>query len=563
MTDEPIPGATSSLPEQIGRWGVSLRLRNIIATELVVAALVLLIPWPSWYVAAAVSALVLLLSVVSYTGATVAGWLRRVARYQWFRRSTSARIHRARIDEAHDAELPGIGRIGVRWDGEHVVTILALHGRPYAPTVLAPDGAKTVDMVPLHLIGDLMRQFGGLELAAVDVVSAGKRASSAQYSATYDEIVADRPAVALRQTFVVLRLRPLACLSAMAYRKSVQEAAAAATERIRQAIVLTGCRALALTADEFDDATVALAGGILSPEGDLGEVVEHWDHVEAPGGYVTCYRIAGKDLNTELVNDIWAIQSTLTVLTVRVEVNGAGEVLLSGLARFHSVAPWPHPPQPELQPVHGQAFDALVSSLPLGDRSMRVQLSRRPALSEDRGERSPGREAIELPMNPAGFMIGTTADFGYPMLMPWTDALRPTRVSIVDGELEMIERLILRASAAGARVLVYSDRPEQWAPVCRDFIELAVPGKEPRFRPTMLVLDTGSAEAIHSNPRAGQTVVTIADAPAAETDVLIHQSGEDVQIDTPDLPGIRLKLMRPRNESQYVAHLQAVTSGGR
>lgn len=563
MTDEAIPGATSSLPEQIARWGVNFRLRHIIVTEVVVAALALLIPWPSLYVAAAVAVLILLLAVVSYNGATIAGWLRRVARYQWFRLNTAARARRARIDEAKDVELPGIGRMGVRWDGEHVVTVLALHGRAYAPTILAPDGAKTVDMVPLHLIGDLMRQFGGLELAAVDVVSSGRRASGAQYSATYDEIVADRPAVALRETFVVLRLCPLACLSAMAYRKSVQEAAAAATERIRQAIVSAGCRALALTADEFGGATKALAGGILTSEGDLGEVVEHWDHVEAPGGYVTCYRIAGKDLDTELVNDIWAIQSTLTVLTVRVELSSSGEVLLSGLARFHSVAPWPHPPQPELQPVHGQAFDALVSSLPLGDRSMRVQLSRRPALGEHGEQLAPGHEAIELPMNPAGFWVGTTADFGYPMLMPWTDALRPTRVSIVDTELEMIERLVLRATAAGARVLVYTDRPDQWAPVCRDFIDLVVPGQDPRFRPTTLVLDTGNTEAIHSVPRAGQTVVTIGDAPAPETDVLIRQMGEQVQIDTPDLPGIRLKLMRPRNESQYVAHLQAVAHGGR
>ena len=163
------------------------------------------------------------------------------------------------IPAPFSVELPGVGPIGMRWDGEYAITVIALYGREYAETVLVPEGVDTVDTVPLEACGALLEQFGGLELHSVDVVSDGTRtAPNGWFTPRYDEIISDRSAVGMRRTWLVLRLCPQACLKAIAYRGSVAEAAAAATERIRQAAVRAGCRAVTCSPEQIIEATEAL-----------------------------------------------------------------------------------------------------------------------------------------------------------------------------------------------------------------------------------------------------------------------------------------------------------------
>ncbi|MBO0881607.1 MAG: type VII secretion protein EccE, partial [Mycobacterium sp.] len=211
VSDDRIPGAGSSLPEQLSRWGIDLRLRHILAAEIVVAGLIPALPWVGWPVGVTTAVLVLLAVTVTYNGSTTAGWLGQMVRFVRYRDSAAARARRATIPEPFNVDLAGIGAIGMRWDGQYAVTMIALHGRAYAPTFLVPDGAKTEDTVPLQLVASLLRQFGGLELASLDVVSAGRRTSDAPFAPVYDEIIGDRPAVGLRQTWLVLRLCPQAC----------------------------------------------------------------------------------------------------------------------------------------------------------------------------------------------------------------------------------------------------------------------------------------------------------------------------------------------------------------
>lgn len=549
VMEDGIPGAKSSLPERLSRWGMDLRIRHVVVTELILLVLLQVVPWPGWPAAAGIAVAIAVVAVLSYNGATAAGWIARAARFQWFRHNSGAAGRRAAVPAAYDVELPGIGLVGVRWDGEHVVTAIALHGRPHTPTVLAPEGAKTSDMVPLEEIAALLQQVGGLELAAIDVVSAGRRVSDAQYSATYDEIIADRPAVALRETFLVLRLCPLECLDAMAYRETVPAAAAAATERIRQAVTRTGCRATALTAAELQDVTAQLGGGLVDRRGNLDAVEESWDHVRGPGGFVHCYRVSGNELSSDFVNSVWEIQSRLTVLTVRIEQSVTGEVLVSALVRFHSDSPWTNPPQLNMLAVHGQAFDAVAASLPLGTRSLRVQLSRRPLHGSE----------LEVPLGPAGFMVGTLrTEGGYPFLLPWSDPLKATRIS-VKAELDVLEPWILRATAAGARVLVYTDRPQSWEPIARDFIQVRPLGAKVEVRPTMLVLDLSTGtENVNTSARAGQTVVTVSSEVVVDADIVIAQlSTDEIELSTRRHAKVPLRPHRPRNESQYLDHLRA------
>ncbi|OMC13522.1 type VII secretion protein EccE [Mycobacterium sp. SP-6446] len=545
MSDDLIPGASSSLPEQLSRWGVDLRQRHIVVVQLMAAPLIPLLPRVGRPIGATIAMLTLLSVIATYNEATAARWLARLVRFLWHRKSAAARLRRAAIPAPFNVDLAGIGAVGMRWDGQYAVTMIALHGRAYAPTFLVPGGAKTEDIVPLQVVASLLRQFGGLELASVDVVSAGRRTGSAAFASVYDEIIGDRPAVGLRETWLVLRLCPRACLAAMAYRGDAAAAAAAATERMRQAVLRSGCRAVTCSADQLAMATNALLGGI-----DLAEVRESWTHIDTGGAYVTTYRIAGADLTTELVNDVWSVRSLLTVLTVRLAATASGSMTAAAIVRFHTAAQATHPPVLTLRSVSGQAFSAVLASLPLGDRSVALQMSARQL--EPAG--------LEMPLAPAGFMIGTTHT-GFPLLLPLHDPLRPTRVGL-SVEPGVAQSLVLRATATGSTVLVHTNRPELWAPICSEHIVLADRLTDHPGAVTMVVLDGDHAQ----NPamavgERGHTVVSISSTPPPDADVVLTQASPgQLTLTTPRFADVPLRILRPRNETQFLAHLRGTES---
>jgi type VII secretion protein EccE len=541
VSQDQIPGAGSSLPEQLSRWRMDLRRRHVLVAQVVAAVVIPALPWVGRPLGATIAVLVLGAVTVTYKEATGAGWLARVVRFVWYRDRTLARARRAAIPEPFNVDLAGIGAVGMRWDGQYAVTMVALHGRAYAPTFLVPEGAKTEDTVPLQVVACLLRQFGGLELASVDVVSAGRRTSGAAFASVYDEIIGDRPAVGSRQTWLVLRLCPRACLAAMAYRGDAAAAAAAATERIRQAVLRTGCRAVTCSADQLAVATDALLGGI-----DLAEVRESWSHIDTGGDYVTTYRTAGCDLDTDLVNDVWSVRSLLTVLTVRLAATASGTVTAAALVRFHTAAQMTHPPLLTLRPVSGQAFSALLASLPLGDRAVALQMSARRL----------DAAGLEIPLAPAGFMIGTT-NTGFPLLLALHDPLKLTRVSLC-AEPAVAQSLVLRATATGSTVLVHTGHPELWAPICSEHIVLADRVADQPRTATMVVLDGDHAQ----NPamavgERGHTVVSVSATPPGDADVVLTQtSAGQILLTTPRLADVPLTILRPRNETQFLAHLR-------
>ena len=77
MSDDQIPAASSSVPDQLSRWGIDLRLRHVLAAQVIAAALILALPWVGWPLGAA-AGLVLPAVAVTYNGATAAGWLARL-----------------------------------------------------------------------------------------------------------------------------------------------------------------------------------------------------------------------------------------------------------------------------------------------------------------------------------------------------------------------------------------------------------------------------------------------------------------------------------------------------
>lgn len=540
MLDEQIPGPHAGFGDQIRRWRLDLRLELVVIAELIAAAILAAASPVPWWLIPLVLVGMLLVVTVSYNGATPAGWLFRLLRFVYFRHRESARQARAHLPEPFTVDMPGAGPIGMIWDGQYAVTMIALHGRPYSPTVLVPTGAETVDTVPLDAIESRLRQFAGLELHSVDLVQVGSRvAGDGSYTPKYAEIVGDRAAVGERRSWLVLRLCPQACLAAMLYRGDAATAAAAATERVRQAVLRAGCRAVTCTAPQMSAAMTALLN-----ETKLDHVRENWSNLDANADYVTTYRIAGRDLSTKMLNDLWTVRTHRTIITVRLFGDRSGRTRVAGLVRFHTDAPLAHPPLLALQPVSGQAFDSLLASLPLGDRALRLEMS--PRLLGDETD-------LKIPVGPSGPMFGMTVT-GVPFLMPLTDPLRATRVSIT-ADLSVVIPLLLRTSAAGAVILVHSDRPEVWQPLCDNDYRISLAGDRDPVRPPTVIVADGEGLALTAGER-GHTLVTVGSVDSDADVTIVQEAPEELVVSTPTVRGVRLSVMRPRNEAQFLTHLR-------
>lgn len=540
VLDEHIPGPHAGFGDQIRRWRLDLRLELVVIAELIAAAILAAASPVPWWLIPLVLVGMLLVVTVSYNGATPAGWLFRLLRFVYFRHRESARQARAHLPEPFTVDMPGAGPIGMIWDGQYAVTMIALHGRPYSPTVLVPTGAETVDTVPLDAIESRLRQFAGLELHSVDLVQVGSRvAGDGSYTPKYAEIVGDRAAVGERRSWLVLRLCPQACLAAMLYRGDAAAAAAAATERVRQAVLRAGCRAVTCTAPQMSAAMTALLN-----ETKLDHVRENWSNLDANADYVTTYRIAGRDLSTKMLNDLWTVRTHRTIITVRLFGDRSGRTRVAGLVRFHTDAPLAHPPLLALQPVSGQAFDSLLASLPLGDRALRLEMS--PRLLGDETD-------LKIPVGPSGPMFGMTVT-GVPFLMPLTDPLRATRVSIT-ADLSVVIPLLLRTSAAGAVILVHSDRPEVWQPLCDNDYRISLAGDRDPVRPPTVIVADGEGLALTAGER-GHTLVTVGSVDSDADVTIVQEAPEELVVSTPTVRGVRLSVMRPRNEAQFLTHLR-------
>lgn len=539
---------------QLPRWRFRLTLPTVMIGELAAAAVVtVLAAVAPWWALIPVVLGILTISTLTYQGATASRWVRRAYELRRIRHSGRQRVGRAAIPAPFNVELPGAGPIGMRWDGEYAITVVALYGRPYAETVLIPEGTDTTDTVPLRVCGALLEQFGGLELHSIDVVSDGTRkALNGWFTPRYDEIISDRPAVGIRRTWLVLRLRPHDCLMAISYRGSVAQAAAAATERIRQAAVRHGCRAVTCSTEQITDATAALLD-----HRELDSYKERWADLRLGDDYVTSYRIAGADLTTRALNDFWTIRAKKTVVMLRLTRDAhSGELMAAALLRVHTTTPQHHPPMSTLHSVAGQGFSALLASLPLGNRSLQLQLSQRPLADRE----------LQIPVGPSGFLHGMAERAGVPFLMSWTDPQKFMRVAIA-ANLDVVESLILRATAAGATAEIHTTRASLWRQICDDMRISLARNAERCDHVTLLVADgTEAHQALAASGARGHALVTVTSPGSPlpqDADIMIQQvSSRHITVQTPVRDReITLAIMRPRNEAQSLAHLQA--HGGR
>ncbi|SHS18061.1 type VII secretion protein EccE [Mycobacteroides abscessus subsp. abscessus] len=528
------------------RWGITGRALPLVVAEVIVSLIAVAFTWPSWWLLAALAVLVGLLAVVTFDGVTVTGWARRAARFLWWRRRKGTRVV---LPEPFDETFSGIGTVGMQWDGQYLVTMLALSGRAHAPTVLAGSSAKTRDTVPIDEIVGLMRQFGGIELASADVITVGRRAGDSDYAGEYDAMIGNRPAVGLRRTWLVLRLAPQGCLVALAYRKSVEGAVAAATERIRQAIVRAGCRAAICNAAQVRTALATIA----SSE-EPGEIKESWSGITGQkSGYIGVYRVPAVALGTALIDQVWSVPTQRTVVATRFTREASGVIRVGTLVRMHTQTEMLAPPLVTLETLPGQAFDAWMATLPTGERSMRVSAPTRAWTDSD---------TLDLPVGPTGPMLGASERSHYPMLCPLIDPVQPTLISVKDDPVVLVQ-LVLRAAASGLRVTVVTDRPQLWAPLHPMEIEIADQGAETTGQ--FIVWDQLSVEDADSVRPAvgrGQSLLAVGHFVDTSADIGILTDGKRMEVTAgkaADRGKVRavLQVYRTRTEARFLDHAEA------
>lgn len=506
----------------------SVALRPTVAAVIgvQVVALAALVVFPparaSWWPAIGIAVAAAVALLVTVRRRSAVGWL--IALVRWLRRRRRGPVKTpASVDIPHGSQLYGVRVI----DGE-ALTMVAVSGRAYSPTVLTGSAnALTPNKLPLDVLTDLLDQPGGIRLAAIDIVSSGVRVRRGiGYPPLYSTLLADRPAAGQRSTRLVVRLDIARSTGGLGYRASVGAAAAAATERIVNALLQRGVRATALTAKDLDSALTELGTGLVILDGHTEDVApqpkptESWKTIRAYPGFFSSYYFSPEDVTTNALNQMWALHSDAVVQTVSLAKKRSRTdegPRVSALVRLCDPQPPTSPPTLYLNSLPGDQAPAAVRGAPV-KRSF-DSLPARPL----------SRHELEIPVGSSGVLVGTTLR-GDLLLMALTDPDQSTRISMRTS-MAYTRQLLVRAAAVGERIAIYTDDPARWRTLEQPLIAVVDRHHPPEFVPSIIVSDRVSGP-----PPAGlaSTVISLGDAEAdAAPDISFFQkSPSTVQIAT-------------------------------
>ena len=491
--------------------GINATIPVVVAVEVAVAAAIVIFPPArmSWWPTAATAVVAILLLMVTAYRRNVVTWVADRVRLR--RRRRRAESPAPAIDIPHGASLYGV-RVPDRFDGE-AITMVEVTGQAYSPTLLTGSAtALTPNRLPLEALTGLLDQPGGIRLSGVDVVSSGLRVRRGiGYPPLYSTLLADRPAAGQRRTYLVVRLDVANSVSGLAYRSTVGAAAAAATERIVNALLQRGVRAKPLTAKDLDAALVELGASLAvvpaEAEPDNAPVgariptrvapTEQWKSIEAHPGYLTSYYFSPEDITTNTLNQMWALRSDAVVQTISLTKKRGpteGRTWVSAIVRVNDPQAPTRPPTLYLNPLPGHQGPAAKRSAPLQRRFDAV-----PARPLD-------TTALELPVGSSGVLVGTTQR-GDLLLLSLTDPDQATRIALHTG-MPYACQLLVRAAAVGERIAIYTDKPAKWRQLEQPLIAVVDRRHPPEFVPSIIVSDRAGGP-----PPAGlaSSVITIGD----------------------------------------------------
>lgn len=456
--------------------------------------------------------------------------------------------------EPFDVDIPGSGgeRCGMRWDGEHLITMLRLGPTSVRPTMLGATRIRAGSAICLADVARCLAQFD-IRLAAVDVVTLGVRARGPHTVVRhYEKLLGPLPAAADQSVRLVLRFDPLDNVGAIDNRGSGQDGvvrtALVATRRVAGRLATRGVRVSLMTAAEL-----AAAESAALHETDPALWSEDWSTLRSGGIELAGYAIRPHRLDPAALAGVWAVSGRSVLTRLRLTPAGDSE----GLARRGNAVALTALVRQDLAGVgrhEAQNTPADLGHLLLSGRQRQVLL--------DDGDLDPSvaRHAIpaaltqfSVPVSGCGQVIGATDD-GLGVAVP---LFGPTvrRVEIV-GSLRLTQLMVLRAIAVGAQVIVHSSRPQEWAGLVEAVAApaaLSVPTPENASQhaaaATMIVYDGVAsagqvleATAVHVRSTRECTTslmgadVALIESAAQPGRVLIRCSGEELAVRVVSIP---------------------------
>ena len=353
------------------------------------------------WIGVTLAVIIALAALLTVRGRRLTGWIG--ALFAWRRR------HRQAPDVP---SVPAVGatvmpgdHVAVRWQGDHLISVIELIPRPFTPTVVVNGEAFTDDVVNTRLVEELIAAHCP-DLEA-DVVSAGYRVGKtapASLVALYEQVVGPYPAPANRRTWIVLRADPDQTRKSALRREAGVAGLArylvASTTRVADHLASNGIDArCARSFDDFDRAT------------EISFERETWSAIKGRCTFTAAYSAPGGP-------DVWwSARADHTITRVRIRPGAAPTttVLLTTLA---------NPSTPRgFSCLFGGQRAALQGQTPVTDRH------------------------YELPIGSAGVLVGETAD-RYPVYMPFDDV----DVCINLGDARLFTQFVVRSAASGGVV---------------------------------------------------------------------------------------------------------------
>jgi type VII secretion protein EccE len=429
------------------RW---LPVGHLVAVQLFATAGVvvwLLTRWP-WWACVLGAVLVSIAMVGRWHGTTLPGAIS--ARLD-HRRDRRRRRDHLDVPAAFDHFDSDDQRYGFRWDGQTLVTVIEIDDSPEDLTVLDAGMTVSGEMVPLDVLADCLTQFD-VELDSLDVISHGARSyGHTPVAAVYDAVLGPLPAIAHRTVRVVVRFDPSRCPQAVALRgggrPGILRTAMVATRRVVNRLTEAGLRVQVLSAADVGRAVGQLCDGV-----NLANLQEHWTHCADGNFRLTSFALDVGVLTTHGLGRLWTVPSYSTTVALTLRNAGPDSIGITGLARFDTFDDIRPERLPGLLPLPGRQFRAVLSSLPLPRPAKDITpwfFARTGAAFAD----------IRMPAAGCGQVIGADAH-GRAVALP-VFGPQLGRVEIA-GSLHLVQQVVLRALALGARILVHTNRSARW-----------------------------------------------------------------------------------------------------
>jgi type VII secretion protein EccE len=428
----------------------TLPLSAMLALQIFVSAgiaVALVLEKPGWYGAAAGLGGGVLL-VLRIRGHSIPRWTSQRLGFWYELRRRKRRVQRF---EPFDTELPDGSRIGFRWDGRLLMSLVRIVEDPQAITIMEPAIAVSGQTVSLRMLADCLQQFD-ITVDSIDVISQGARLNGrGQIGAVYDTVLGPLPAIAQRSVWVVVRLDPALCTEAVGNRgggwDGIVRTAATATRRVANRLSDAGLRSRIMTAAEIAQATEQLSHGA-----DLGALHETWSACHEDRLQLRSFVVKPSMFTTAGLGVPWTVPSHSTTVCVSLRRDDRNDLIkLRGLVRFDNYGRT-RAHLRDLGQLSGRQYAALISSLPLPS-------PRRAVAEWVYGKGVDAVEDLELPVWGCGQVVGAD-EHGRAVALPLFGP-RVNRVELC-GTLHLAQQVVLRSLALGALVNVHTRRPAVW-----------------------------------------------------------------------------------------------------